>query len=158
MSPLDVPAEPGLDAALCRVTARWLSACARGAGALGLGCALLAAGVLLWRAGSPPGAARIEALLCAAVLLLTLPERVLALRLMFDAGLFADLAAPGASLQSLDAALTALQLRTAATGPVRSLPDRVAGARRLSHQHLAVVALQVMALVIAFIVLLLQHG
>lgn len=75
-------------------------------------------------------------------------ERVLALRLHFDAGLFTDLAEGRTRLASLDAALAALGLRRPAGVP-RALPLRVAGARRLAMQHLAVALLQAAALATA---------
>lgn len=164
------------DRVLCRVTAAWLAACWRAAGALGLGAGLLAALGLLLPAG-PQGTLRLAATAgCALALLLSLPERVLALRLAFDAALFADLAAAGdhgpagmpcpaaagvaaragavdspappASLGRLDGALQALGLRDAVEPP-RSLRARVDGARRLSRQHLGLVLAQVSAVALA---------
>lgn len=127
------------DRLLCAATGRLLHAVAVGAGALGLGCALVAATALLLRAGSPT---------IAALPLLLLPvERVLALRLRFDAGLFDVLANDsGATLAGLDAALHALRLRAPAAAP-RALSDRIAGARRLAVWHSVVVLAQALMLV-----------
>lgn len=142
----------------CRVTARWLAACGRPVGALGLGLAGVAALALLLTAlpgAGPRGlapaelrAAHLPTLALAATLLLALPERVLALRLAFDAGLFTDLAlprhaapAPAARLAALDEGLHLLGLRPATAQP-RPLHARIAGARRLARQHLAVVGAQ----------------
>lgn len=132
--------------ALCTATARWLWACSRTLGAAGLGAAGLAALLLMQRAALSP--------LPAAVLLLALVERVLAMRCTFDAGLFADLGgqdiyaagdANGAiavrRLAALDDALVTLRLRKPAAH-TRPLADRVAGARRLTLQHAAVVLMQ----------------
>lgn len=126
---------------LCGATARWLAAVGTVAGALGGGAALGAAALWLLKA---PWAG------CAVVaLLLVLPERLLALRTRFDAGLFAELAArldtsPGDAgthteqvLASLDDALAALGLRPPSVG-TRGLAERVQGARRLAMQHIAV--------------------
>ena len=147
------------DIALCHTTARWLAACGRCAGALSGGIAIVSALALLGphRPGAAAGAS------FAAALLLVLPERLLALRLAFDAGLFRDLAAdpPGradgpSALRLLDAALLSLGLRRAPVRvpvpvpvPVRPLAERVAGARRLSRQHLGLVLAQTAALAVA---------
>lgn len=134
------------DRATCRVLARWLAAWRQAFGALGLGAALVAALVML-RPGALPQAALAA---CAAVLLLALAERVLALRLGFDAGLFADLGEDAAfTLEHLDGSLHALGLRAASARP-RALTDRVAGARRLCVQHAGLVLLQCAALAAAF--------
>ena len=142
------------DRTLAATTARWLRAGARCAGTLGLGCAGLAAAALLLLPLPLP--ARAAAL---AVLALLPAERVLALRLHFDAGLFADLArsgpAPQQALGSLDLALQALRLRTPSTSPtLRPLPDRVRGAQRLLAWHAAGVGLQALAV----LALLLTRG
>lgn len=133
-----------IDRALAGSTARLLSACARSAGALGLACAALAAAALLLRA--PGGSAGwLLAVLAAAPL-----ERLLALRLHFDAGLFDDLGrGPQAmTLPALDQALHTLRLRPA-TLALRPLADRARGAQRLVFWHLACVALQFGALLLA---------
>ncbi len=132
--------------ALCSATARWLWACSRTLGPVGLGAAGLAA-LLLTQRATPW-------LLPAAVLLLMPAERVLAMRCTFDAGLFSDLgdqgigAAGGADtanawpgLAALDIALVTLRLRKPAAH-TRPLADRVAGARRLTLHFAAVVLAQ----------------
>lgn len=134
------------DATLCRATACWLAACARCGGALGVGIGVVAALALLAPRSGGAAAA------FAAALLLVLPERVLALRVAFDAGLFRALAAgrpDGAAqaLPALDTALQALRLRAAAAP--RPLAERVAGARRLGRHHLGVVLAQTVALALA---------
>ncbi len=112
--------------ALCATTARWLAASSGAVGALGLGAALAA--VLLLAARVPLPA------LAATALLLALAERTLALRTRFDAGLFADLARPAATLHALDEALAGLRLRPRQHRP-RPLAERVLAARRLTLQH-----------------------
>lgn len=139
-----VIAESQADRSLCATTAHLLSATARCAGALGLLCALLAAAMLFQRTPNP---------LAAAMALALLPmERVLALRLHFDAGLFADLARgvtnPVLALDALDHALSALRLRAPAAVS-RSLAERVDGARRLVFWHGAVAAAQLAAVLVA---------
>ncbi|MFO1329488.1 MAG: hypothetical protein U1F56_19165 [Rubrivivax sp.] len=125
-----------VDPVLARTTARLLAAGAACGGALALLCAALAAW-RLWQGGAPAAPAL-------AVWLLLLPERVLALRLHFDARLFADLADtrhPDTALPALDRALQALQLRAAPLA-TRPLAQRTLGARRLLLWHAAVVTLQ----------------
>lgn len=76
----------------------------------------------------------------AAVALIGLPERYLALRLRLDATLFDGLAASNASLSSMDRALEQLGLRRNADAS-RPLADRVLGARQLMQRHgIAVIA------------------
>lgn len=132
------------DRSLCGTTAHLLAATARCAGALGLLCALLAAVMLFQRTPNP---------LAAALALALLPlERVLAMRLHFDAGLFADLARghsnPVLALDALDHALAALRLRAPAAVS-RSLADRVDGARRLVFWHGATAAAQLASVLVA---------
>jgi hypothetical protein len=142
-------ADPGTRA-LAATTARLLGACACSIGWLGLGCAALAALALLARlpVATTPG----PALVLAGVLLLAPLERVLALRLQFDAGLFIDLAAaaqtPAAALDTLDQALHRLRLR-APSPQGRSLSQRVGGARRLISWHAGTVVVQFAALGLA---------
>lgn len=139
---------PQYPAVLARTTARLLGACAGAAGAVGLLCAAGAMAALLMRVPGPVAA------LCAAVLVLLPIERLLWLRVRFDAGLFTDLAraldrtdeAPSAGA-TLDAALHALQLRGPAGAP-RPLIDRAHGARRLMQWH-ALVALAQFALFVS---------
>ncbi len=132
------------DRSLCSTTAHLLVATARCAGAVGLLCALLAAVMLFQRTPNP---------LAAALALALLPlERVLAMRLHFDAGLFAELARgavnPVLALDALDHALAALRLRAPAAVS-RSLADRVDGARRLVFWHGATAAAQLASVLVA---------
>ena len=153
---------------LARTTAQLLHACAAAAGGAGLLCA---AGAMLGLLMPAPGTA---ALLCALVLALLPLERLLGLRVRFDAGLFTDLAhaldrnddalAAGAArcaampagaaipaCAALDAALHALNLRDPAAAP-RPLIDRAQGARRLALQH-ALAALAQFALLMSALAL-----
>lgn len=136
---------------LCAATARLLQAAAATAGAVGLGCAGLAA--LAWLLAPLPAAARPAAL--AALALLPL-ERILSLRLRLDAGLFTELARGTAptrvALASLDRALQALRLRKPAAVQ-RPLHDRVKGAQRLLAWHLGTVVLQAAALLALLLML-----
>ena len=141
----DVQPDTPLDAdarARCAATASWLRA------ALALEwLALLIAMATPWLllSGSAADAQRWAAW---AALALALPERVLALRLRFDRGLFTDLAEGRiVSLQTLDAALSAW--RKAAPGPVRTLEARIAGTLGLWRRHAAVVAVQALLCLIA---------
>lgn len=135
-----LPGDSSLARFIAGTTARLLVACAHSAGGLGLACAALAALALLARL--PATAAPAPALLLTGVLLLTPVERVLALRLHFDAGLFRDLARAGAAspttLGALDQSLHRLRLR-APSSHLRSLSQRVRGARRLLGWHVATV-------------------
>lgn len=123
------------DRARCAAMSRWLGA-SSALGAMALGCAaVLIFGCMLqtWR-----GDAVAVVLL---VLVLSPVERYLALRLRFDAGLFADLADGRiADLAALDAGLAMLGVRNAPQRP-RTLDDRLAGSRRLWRFHAVVVAL-----------------
>lgn len=121
------------DAMLARTAARWLAACAACAGSVALLCAA-GAFVLLVSRGS---------WLAALVLVLLPLERVLWLRLRFDAGLFQDLAeaGPAMAMPALDTALHTLGLRAADATP-RPLADRVRGAQRLVQQHAVMVLAQ----------------
>lgn len=125
----------GLDAhdrARCATMSRWLGASSV-LGALALCCAfIIALGYLAhaWR-GSMMG-------FTLPVLVSTPFERYLALRLRFDAGLFADLAAGRiADLAGLDIGLTTLGIRK----PPRTLDERLTGSRRLWRLHAAAVVL-----------------
>ena len=123
------------DRARSAAMSRWLGA-SSALGAMALGCAaVLIFGCMLqtWR-----GDAVAVVLL---VLVLSPVERYLALRLRFDAGLFADLADGRiADLAALDAGLAMLGVRNAPQRP-RTLDDRLAGSRRLWRFHAVVVAL-----------------
>ena len=130
--------------ARCAAIARWLQA----AQALEW-LALVAAAVALWRLlwspadGWTPWAAW-------AALLLALPERVLALRLRFDRGLFAELADGRiASLQALDDALS--HWRSTAPGTPRPLAARIAGTLHLWRRHAAVVGAQALLCLLALL-------
>ncbi len=121
--------------ARCAATARWLHA----AKALEW-LALLAAAAALWRLLDPPADGWTQ-WTAWSTLVLALPERVLALRLRFDRGLFAELADGRiASLQALDDALS--PWRVAPSDTPRPLDARIAGTLRLWRHHAAVVGLQ----------------
>ena len=136
---------PRQHAVLARSTARLLDACAAAAGSTALLCAGAAALALAMRE-APPAALSFALPLVLALLPL---ERLLWLRLRFDAGLFADLAleldradAAASAGATLDAALHALRLRPPAHAP-RPLADRALGARRLAVRHVLVALAQV---------------
>jgi hypothetical protein len=139
-TPTAAPRHP--EPTLARTTARLLEAFAAAACGAGL---LSAAGAMLGLLMPAPGTAAVP---CALVLALLPLERLLCLRVRFDAGLFTDLAraldrgddAPSAC-SSLDAALHALKLRGPAAAP-RPLIDRVQGARRLAFRHVLVALAQ----------------
>jgi hypothetical protein len=146
-SPLRQPA------VLARSTARLLDACATAAGSTGLLCSAAAAVALVMRA--PLSVAAPLAPVLVLVLTLLPLERLLWLRLRFDAGLFADLAleldradAAASAGATLDAALHALRLRGPAGEP-RPLCDRALGARRLAQWHVLVALVQCALLVSA---------
>jgi hypothetical protein len=126
------------DRALCATTASWLRS-ARALGGLGL---LAAAFVMAGLLGA--SAISLHPVPSILVLLLLPLERYFALRLGFDAGLFAEMAGGGIdSLSGLDRALAALGLRKA-DAMQRSLEERTRGAMRLWRRHAAVVVLQVL--------------
>lgn len=142
------PAQRPLDAddrARCAAMARWLEASST-LGALALCCTLMAAlGTLAhaWR-----DAALGFALLALA---LTAFERYLALRLRFDAGLFADLASARIDdLTALDAGLAALGIGKSPQSQ-RTLDDRLEGARRLWRRHALIVGLQAASVAVAVV-------
>jgi hypothetical protein len=120
------------DRARCATMSRWL-ATASVLGALALCCALVIA------LGYMAHAWRDEAMgFALLVLVLTPLERYFALRLRFDAGLFADLASGQiCDLAALDAGLATLGVRKAPQSP-RTLDDRLRGSRRLWRFHAAV--------------------
>lgn len=131
------------DTLLASTTARLLHASATALGALGLLSLALAGAALLLH---PAPAAAARALLLA-VLAVAPIERLLALRLHFDAGLFADLSVdlgrPGAvnPLSALDQALQTLRLRPPSPA-LRPLAERANGACRLLFWHACCVVLQ----------------
>ena len=145
------PGRPASDAgvltveqrALCVTLAAWLHA-ARHVATLGI---VLTAVALLGLAAVAHIGRLFTAcgLALAAVVLLGLAERVLVLRLDFDARLF-DALADGRlpTLGLLDAALTGLGLRPA--GPLRALPDRINGTQRLLRLHWLMTTLQLLGL------------
>jgi hypothetical protein len=126
------------DRALCVATAGLLRASAAIA-AWGLALALIAGLVLALTGRSLPAVAWAAH---AAVALVGLAERYLALRLRVDAAVF-DALAQGTitSLPALDGALESLGLRRGAEVP-RSLADRVVAARQLMQRHGVVVTVQ----------------
>lgn len=143
-----VLATSGLDAedrARCAAMARWLDA-ASTLGALALGCSVVAA------LGTLAHAWRDAALGFALIALALTPvERYLALRIRFDAGLFADLASGRiADLAALDAGLAVFGIgkRQQAT---RALDDRLRGSRRLWRRHAAIVGLQAASVAVAVV-------
>lgn len=125
----------------CSVAARWLAAEVGALSALGLGAAGALVAWALLRPQPPVWSWLVLALLPI--------ERVLALRLSFDAGLFEDLGSGRLTLAGLDSALATLGLRR---GPAESRPlaERIAGACALAWQHVAVVAAQVAILGLAW--------
>jgi hypothetical protein len=138
----------GLDAAdraRCATMSRWLDASSV-LGTLALGCVAVAA------IGSLVGAWRGEIVgFALLVLALTPLERYLALRLRFDAGLFAELADGRiADLAALDAGLVMLGVRKSAHAP-RTLDDRLRGARRLWRFHAIVSILMAAATAVAVV-------
>lgn len=125
------------DRALCTATAGLLRA-SEVLAFWGLALSFIAALVLALTGRSLGSAAWIA---YAAVALIGLPERYLALRLRLDATLFDGLAkATIASLPSMDRALEQLGLRRNADAS-RPLADRVLGTRQLMQRHgIAVIA------------------
>ena len=132
---LNADALHAVDRARCAAMSRWLAA-ASVPGALALCCAVVIA--LGYMAQAWRGEAIGFALL---VLALTPLERYFALRLRFDAGLFADLASGRiGDLTALDAGLVTLGVRKTPQSP-RTLDDRLKGSRRLWRFHATVVVL-----------------
>jgi len=126
------------DRALCAATAGLLRA-SSAAAAWGLALSCIAGLVLALTGRSLPTAAWFTT---AAVALIGLVERYLALRLRLEATLFEGLATNGiASLETLDTALAQLALRGRAAEP-RTLVERAAGARQMTQRHGLAVALQ----------------
>ena len=133
------------DRARCAAMARWLEASST-LGALALCCMVVAA------LGALAHAWRDAALGFALLALASTPvERYFALRIRFDAGLFADLASARIdNLAALDAALTALGVRKDPQSP-RTLDDRLEGGRRLWRSHALVVGLQAASVAVAVV-------
>lgn len=141
-------ASSGLDAedrARCAAMARWLDASST-LGALALCCAVVAA------LGTLAHAWNDTALGFALFALASTPvERYLALRIRFDAGLFADLASGQVGdLAALDAGLAGLGVRNNLQSP-RTLDDRLHGTRRLWRRHVLIVGLQAASVAIAVV-------
>ena len=135
------------DRALCAATARLLEASGR-ISAWGLGVTVVGMVVLALTGRSLPMVSWVG---FAAVVMLGLPERYLAFRLRFDAGLFNDLAAQNTpSLAALDNALQRLGLRNAPDAP-RTLQDRVLGTRQLLQRHGIVVVCQSVLFLLALL-------
>ena len=128
---------------LCAATAAWLHA-GRALAAWGLALSVLAlAGCATLTLLSTPDDLPIGALAALALVIAAgLAERVLAVRLQFDAALF-DALAQGriGHLGGLDAGLAALSLR-ADTGETRPLDVRLTGALQLLRWHRSAVVLQ----------------
>ena len=141
------------DAARCSVGAARLDA-QRPVAAFAL---LLVAATLLaaWQGRAAGGASfGAVAAVALAALLAACGERVLAVRIAFDARLFAWLAAQpegGAATGAMDAALVGWGLMPAGKAG-RPLAERLHGARRLLRLHGAVVAVQAVLLVAALAV------
>lgn len=135
------------DRALCVATAGLLRASAAIA-LWGLALSVIAGLVLALTGRSLPPVAWTT---YAAVCVIGLPERYLALRLRLDATLFDGLAQGGiATLPALDGALERLGLRRAAEAP-RSLVERVLGVRQLMQRHCIAVAVQTVVFVMALV-------
>jgi hypothetical protein len=143
MRTLPSPEPDAENRARCAAMARWLEA-ASTLGALALCCTVVAA------LGTLAHAWRDTALGFALLALASTPvERYLALRIRLDAGLFADLASARIDdLAALDAGLSALGVGK--SGPsLRTLDDRLEGARRLWRRYALVVGLQATSVAIA---------
>lgn len=133
------------DRARCAAMARWLEASST-LGALALCCAVVAA------LGTLAHAWRDAALGFALIALALTPvERYLALRIRFDAGLFADLASGRIDdLAALDTGLAALGIVKDPQSS-RTLDDRLHGSRRLWRRHALTVGLQAASVAIAVV-------
>jgi hypothetical protein len=130
--------------AQCAALARWLDTSSI-IGTLGLFAAAIAA---LWMRLGHSNGVQIAAALALALVPI---ERIYALRLRFDRGLFADLADKRLpNLNALDAALSALGLRKA-TAQMRPLADRIRGTQGLWRSHAAIVGAQVLLCLFALV-------
>ncbi|WP_076998580.1 hypothetical protein [Variovorax sp. KK3] len=133
------------DRALCAATAGLLQA-GSALAAWGLALSVVAGVVLALTGRSLPFAAWTT---LAAVALLGLPERYLALRIRLDAALFDGLAKDTIpSTGAMDRALETLGLRRSVDGK-RTLYDRVLGARQLLQRHGIVVVAQTIVFAMA---------
>ena len=143
MRTLPSPEPDAENRARCAAMARLLEASST-MGALALCCALVAA------RGTLAQAWRDAALGFALLALASTPvERYLALRIRFDAGLFADLASGRIDdLAALDAGLSALGVGKGALS-LRTLDDRLEGARRLWRRYALIVGLQAASVAVA---------
>ncbi len=142
---MTTPTLDAADRARCAAMARWLEASST-LGALALCCAVVAA------LGTLAHAWRDAALGFALLALASTPvERYLALRIRFDAGLFADLASARIdSLAALDAGLAALGVGKHPQH-TRTLDDRLQGSRRLWRSHALIVGLQAASVAVAVV-------
>lgn len=122
------------DGCLARTAARLYTAIAAWLGAASLVFTASAFAVLAWAAPTRPWLPALAVLGGLAAL-----ER--AIRVRFDAALFADLAASPASQARLDAALARL-FPARNTPPGRSIDERIAGTRRLAIMLASLVATQ----------------
>lgn len=148
--PAGVDVLSGEQRALCVTMAAWLQAQRHVAS---LGIVFTAVALLgLTAVASTGRLVTTFGLALTAVVLLGLAERVLALRLDFDARLF-DALADGRlpTFTALDAALSGLGLRPA--GPLRALPDRIKGTQRLLRLHWLMTLLQLLGLAGALLLL-----
>ena len=135
------------DRALCAATARLLQASEK-ISAWGLALAVVGMGVVALTGRSLP---LVSWLGFAAMALLGLPERYLAFRLRFDAGLFKDLATQTMpSLAAMDHALQRMGLRNP-PDEARTLEQRVLGARQLLQRHGIVVICQSVLFLLALL-------
>lgn len=142
---MTTPTLDAADRARCAAMARWLDASST-LGALALCCAVVAA------LGTLAHAWRDAAMGFALLALASTPvERYLALRIRFDAGLFADLASARIdNLAALDAGLAALGVGKRPQH-TRTLDDRLQGSRRLWRSHALIVGLQAASVAVAVV-------
>lgn len=139
-SAMDSAGQAHADRSACIALAAWLHAQARLAPLAWL-LALIGGVVLVSGRASLTGM-----LLAAAVLVLVLAERYLALRIAFDAALFAAWGRGALDADALDAALLRLKQKVL---PMRPFDDRMAGALRLQRLYLGVIVAQLALLAMA---------
>ena len=142
---MTTPILDAADRARCATMSRWLEASST-LGALALCCAAVAA------LGTLAHAWRDAAMGFALLALASTPvERYLALRIRFDAGLFADLASARIDdLVALDIGLTVLGIGKDPQS-LRTLDDRLQGSRRLWRSHALIVGLQTTSVAVAVV-------
>lgn len=130
-----------------------LRASLRALGVWSLGLSWLAVFVLMQMPVERFSGAPVGVVCWALVLLSGLMERYVAFRLSLDERLFQQLGhGQMPQLQALDTALAHLGLRKPAAA-VRSLADRLRGARQLVHRHVVLVLLQTVATLASLIFL-----